>query len=49
MKRCVYAIPNGSLFHSEEMIKLEKDVEESRISPTVFHTKLQVSYILVNL
>ncbi|GMY11780.1 DNA polymerase alpha catalytic subunit [Fagus crenata] len=41
MKRCVYAIPNGSLFHSEEMIKLEKDVEESRISPTVFHTKLQ--------
>ncbi|XP_075654619.1 DNA polymerase alpha catalytic subunit [Castanea sativa] len=41
MQRCVYAIPNGSLFHSEEMIKLEKDLAESRVSPTVFHTRLQ--------
>ena len=48
MQRCVYAIPNGSLFHSEEMIKLEKDLAESRVSPTVFHTRLQVRYIFVN-
>ncbi|KAE7999625.1 hypothetical protein FH972_004033 [Carpinus fangiana] len=40
MQRCIYAIPNGSLFHSEEMMKLEKDVKESQISPTAFRTKL---------
>jgi cellulose synthase/poly-beta-1,6-N-acetylglucosamine synthase-like glycosyltransferase len=49
MQRCIYAIPNGSLFHSEEMMKLEKDVEESRVSPTAFRTKLQVSFIFVNI
>ncbi|KAK9284464.1 hypothetical protein L1049_023637 [Liquidambar formosana] len=41
MQRCVYAIPNGSVFHNDMIMKLEKDAEESRISPTAFHTKLQ--------
>ncbi|KAL5754943.1 hypothetical protein ACOSP7_023163 [Xanthoceras sorbifolium] len=41
MHRCVYAIPNGSLFNTDEIMKLEKDAEESRISPTAFRTKLQ--------
>ncbi|KAG6729216.1 hypothetical protein I3842_01G015200 [Carya illinoinensis] len=41
MQRCVYAIPNGSVFRSEEMIYLEKDVEQSRISRTAFLSKLQ--------
>lgn len=42
MQRCLYAIPNGSIFHTEEMIKLEKEAEESRISPSEFRKKLQV-------
>ncbi|CAL5369484.1 unnamed protein product [Camellia sinensis] len=41
MQRCVYAIPNASLFHNEIIMKLEKDAEESRISPTAFRAKLQ--------
>ncbi|TXG59415.1 hypothetical protein EZV62_013988 [Acer yangbiense] len=41
MHRCVYAIPNGSLFNTDKIMKLEKDAEESRISPTTFRTKLQ--------
>ncbi|KAM7251032.1 hypothetical protein ACFE04_022915 [Oxalis oulophora] len=40
MQRCVYAIPNDSIFHTDEMVKLEKDYEESRISPSDFRTKL---------
>lgn len=43
MHRCVYAIPNSSIFHTDEMSMLEKEVEESRISSTDFHKKLQVS------
>lgn len=43
MQRCVYAIPNSSLFKSDEIMKMEKDVEESRITPSEFRTKLQVS------
>lgn len=45
MQRCVYAIPNGSFFQNDTVIKLEKDVEESKISPTAFRSKLQVIYI----
>ncbi|KAA8547110.1 hypothetical protein F0562_003539 [Nyssa sinensis] len=41
MQRCVYAIPNGSLFQNDMVLKLEKDFEESRISPTDFRSKLQ--------
>lgn len=43
MQRCVYAIPNRSVFHDNEIVKLEKDVQESRISPADFRKKLQVS------
>lgn len=46
MQRCVYAIPNRPLHYTDEMMKLEKDVEESQISPTDFHKKLQVSLFL---
>lgn len=42
MQRCVYAIPNGPLFQTDEIMKLEKDAEESRISPMAFRKKLQV-------
>ncbi|KAJ6288671.1 hypothetical protein OIU76_024620 [Salix suchowensis] len=49
MHRCVYAIPNSSIFHTDEMIMLEKEVEESRISSTDFHKKLQdMAYELKN-
>ncbi|GMN30176.1 hypothetical protein TIFTF001_002720 [Ficus carica] len=41
MQRCVYAIPNRSVFDVDEMVKLEKDAEESRISPVDFRKKLQ--------
>ncbi|KAI8543706.1 hypothetical protein RHMOL_Rhmol08G0239600 [Rhododendron molle] len=41
MQRCVFAIPNGSLFQHDIIMKLEKDVEESLISSTCFRTKLQ--------
>ncbi|XP_058186661.1 DNA polymerase alpha catalytic subunit isoform X3 [Rhododendron vialii] len=41
MQRCVYAIPNGSLFQYDIIMKLEKDVEESLISSTCFRSKLQ--------
>ncbi|XP_024931872.2 DNA polymerase alpha catalytic subunit isoform X1 [Ziziphus jujuba] len=41
IQRCVYAVPNSSSFHSDEMVELEKDAEESRISPTEFRKKLQ--------
>ncbi|RXH75354.1 hypothetical protein DVH24_030075 [Malus domestica] len=40
MQRCVYAIPKSSVFHSDEIMKLEKDAEESRISSREFRTKL---------
>lgn len=43
MQRCVYAIPSRPLHLTDEMMELEKDVEESRISRTDFHRKLQVS------
>ncbi|CAJ2659295.1 unnamed protein product [Trifolium pratense] len=41
MQRCVYAIPSHPLHSIDEMIKLEKDVEESRVSPADFRKKLQ--------
>ncbi|XP_054824492.1 DNA polymerase alpha catalytic subunit isoform X2 [Prosopis cineraria] len=41
MQRCVYAIPSHPLNHTDEMMELEKDVEESGISRTDFHKKLQ--------
>ncbi|KAF7803369.1 DNA polymerase alpha catalytic subunit [Senna tora] len=41
MQRCVYAIPNHPLHCTDEMMKLDKDVEESRISCTERHKKRQ--------
>lgn len=41
MQRCVYAIPSHPLHSTNEMIQLEKDVQESRISPADFRKKLQ--------
>lgn len=44
MQRCVYVVPNASVFDSYEIMKLEKDVEESRISQADFHAKLLVCW-----
>ncbi|KAI3521012.1 hypothetical protein L1887_10469 [Cichorium endivia] len=40
MQRCMYAIPNGPVFEDSVIMKLEREVEESKISPKDFHTKL---------
>ncbi|KAL9263704.1 DNA polymerase alpha catalytic subunit-like protein [Drosera capensis] len=41
MQRCVYAIPNDSVFRSEEVMKIEEDLAQSKISADDFHVKLQ--------
>ncbi|KAJ7952842.1 DNA polymerase [Quillaja saponaria] len=41
MQRCVYAIPSNSLYYTNEMMKLEKDVEESQMTSTDFRKKMQ--------
>ncbi|KAJ4828983.1 hypothetical protein Tsubulata_020636 [Turnera subulata] len=41
MQRCVFAVPNGSIFCTNEITRLEKDLEESLISPTDFRKRLQ--------
>lgn len=41
IQRCVYAIPDHAIFNNGEMLKLEKEVEESLISPSDFRRKLQ--------
>ncbi|KAL9241573.1 hypothetical protein vseg_015671 [Gypsophila vaccaria] len=40
MQRCVYAIPNETVFHNEVVLKLEKDVSDSKISSVDFRAKL---------
>ncbi|TYG46032.1 hypothetical protein ES288_D11G224000v1 [Gossypium darwinii] len=40
IQRCVYAIPVSSIFHNEDIVKLEKDAEESKISLSSFQSKL---------
>ncbi|KAK4789987.1 hypothetical protein SAY86_017291 [Trapa natans] len=40
MQRCVYAIPSGLLFDSYDIVKLEKNVEESQITASDFRAKL---------
>lgn len=42
MQRCIYAIPSASFLHSDEMMKLQNDAEQSRLSPTDLRAKLQV-------
>lgn len=49
MQRCVYAIPSSPLQRTEEMMSLERDVQESRISSEDLFKKLQVSYYFVDL
>ncbi|XXG74126.1 hypothetical protein AAC387_Pa07g2923 [Persea americana] len=41
MQRCVYAIPNNSVFPDNTIMELERNVTESQLSPTAFRTKLQ--------
>ncbi|XP_043713999.1 DNA polymerase alpha catalytic subunit [Telopea speciosissima] len=41
MQRCVYAVPNGSVFQNDVIMELEKGIADSRISPAIFRTKLQ--------
>ncbi|GJZ65300.1 DNA polymerase alpha catalytic subunit [Tanacetum coccineum] len=40
MQRCIYAIPSDSVIEDPVIAKLEKDVKDSNMSPTAFHTKL---------
>ncbi|KAK4367762.1 hypothetical protein RND71_011554 [Anisodus tanguticus] len=40
MQRCVYAIPNGSVFCTDTISKLSRDVEESQISSSAFLSQL---------
>jgi len=43
-QRCVYAIPNGSVFNNEMVLKLEKDIADSKISTAAFRSKLHVIF-----
>ncbi|KAJ4891013.1 DNA polymerase alpha catalytic subunit [Raphanus sativus] len=40
IQRCVYAIPNDSVFPSHELITLEQEVKDSKLSPESFRGKL---------
>ncbi|CAA7030946.1 unnamed protein product [Microthlaspi erraticum] len=40
IQRCVYAIPNDSVFPCHELIMLEQELKESRLSPESFRGKL---------
>ncbi|RAL40757.1 hypothetical protein DM860_008455 [Cuscuta australis] len=40
MQRCVYAIPNRTLFQKDAILKLEMDLKESQISAAAFHSRL---------
>ncbi|CAH8335889.1 unnamed protein product [Eruca vesicaria subsp. sativa] len=40
IQRCVYAIPNDSVFPSHEIITLEQEVKDSKLSPESFRGKL---------
>lgn len=46
MQRCVFAIPNVSVFQEDKIMKIEKDVLESRLSSTAFYTELHVNFFL---
>ncbi|KAK7307110.1 hypothetical protein VNO77_39879 [Canavalia gladiata] len=41
MQRCVYAVPSCPLHSTDEIMSLERDVQESRISSVDFFKKLQ--------
>uniref|UniRef100_A0A803KXY4 DNA polymerase n=1 Tax=Chenopodium quinoa TaxID=63459 RepID=A0A803KXY4_CHEQI len=40
MQRCLYAIPSASVFHNEEVMKLEKDFADKKITAAELCTKL---------
>lgn len=40
IQRCVFAIPIVSVFEEDKIMKIEKDVQESRLSSTAFYTEL---------
>nr|VDD25910.1 unnamed protein product [Brassica oleracea] len=40
IQRCVYAIPNGSIFPSHELFMLEQEAKHSKLSPQSFRVKL---------
>ncbi|KAF8085461.1 hypothetical protein N665_0666s0009 [Sinapis alba] len=40
IQRCVYAIPNDSVFPSHELITLEQELKDSKLSPESFRGKL---------
>ncbi|CAN4079674.1 unnamed protein product [Withania somnifera] len=40
MQRCVYAVPNGSIFCTDTISKLSRDVVEAKISPSAFLSQL---------
>ncbi|KAL6524250.1 hypothetical protein OROGR_016684 [Orobanche gracilis] len=40
MQRCVYAIPDSSIFNQNSIMELERQAEESKISTADFHAKL---------
>ncbi|KAJ0231656.1 DNA-directed DNA polymerase [Hirschfeldia incana] len=40
IQRCVYTIPNGSIFPSHQLFMLEQEVKDSRLSPESFRVKL---------
>ncbi|KAL0721627.1 hypothetical protein Bca4012_036226 [Brassica carinata] len=40
IQRCVYAIPKDSVFPSHELMALEQEVKDSRLSPEYFRGKL---------
>ncbi|KAJ0239082.1 DNA polymerase alpha catalytic subunit [Hirschfeldia incana] len=40
IQRCVYAIPNDSVFPSHELMALEQEVKDSKLSPESFRGKL---------
>ncbi|KAL6524277.1 hypothetical protein OROGR_016711 [Orobanche gracilis] len=40
MQRCVYAIPDSSIFTQNSIMELERQAEESKISTADFHAKL---------
>ncbi|XP_026394591.1 DNA polymerase alpha catalytic subunit-like [Papaver somniferum] len=49
MQRCVYAIPNGSIFQNDAILKLEEDEKENRITLAEFRSQLhEMASVLKN-
>ncbi|KAI3935397.1 hypothetical protein MKW92_023760 [Papaver armeniacum] len=49
MQRCLYAIPNGAVFQSDAILKLEEDEKENRITLAEFRSQLhEMASVLKN-